>query len=209
MISENELIRRVKLKDEEAYRVLVDTYKDQLANYIYRIVWDEEIAKDLVQDTFIKVFLNIEKYEYITKFKTWLYTIATNLSINQWRRMKKRTVLSIQALTEKNITAEVSETIVKTKGHCPLSSLLDSERKTMINKALSSLKPKYKIPIILFDFEQESYESISEILDIPIGTVKSRIYRARILLKKKLQPYLDFKTEYHKEDTDKVWIAAR
>ncbi len=208
-MNENELIRRVKLKDEEAYTILIDTYKNQLSNFIYRIVWDEEMTKDLVQDTFIKVFLNIDKYEYITKFKTWLYTIATNLSINQWRRMKKRKILSIQALAENHISAPVSETISKPADDCPLDSLLVKERRQLINRALSTLKPKYKIPIILFDFEQQSYESISEILQIPVGTVKSRIHRARLLLKKKLQPYIDFNIEYHKEDTKKQWIAAR
>jgi RNA polymerase sigma-70 factor (ECF subfamily) len=208
-MNEHELITRVKLKDEEAYTILIDTYKDQLANYIYRIVWDEEMAKDLVQDTFIKVFLNIDKYEYITKFKTWLYTIATNLSINQWRRMKKRRILSLQALAENNITAEVEETISKPASECPLGTLLAKERRQIIKNALSTLKPKYKIPIVLFDFEQQSYESISEILNIPIGTVKSRIHRARVLLKKKLEPYMDFNMEYHEEDTKKQWIAAR
>lgn len=208
-MEENELIRRVKLKDEEAYRILVETYKNQLSNFVYRIVWDEEMTKDLVQDTFIKVFLNIDKYEYITKFKTWLYTIATNLSINQWRKNKRRKILSIQALTDNNITAQVEKTITKTKDDCPVKSLLTEERRKIINDALASLHPKYKIPIVLFDFEQQSYESISEILSIPIGTVKSRIHRARLLLKKKLKPHLDFDSEYHREDGEKQWIAAR
>jgi len=208
-MDEAELITRCKNRDENAFRVLIEQYKTNLASFIYRIVWDEELTQDLVQETFIKVFLNIHKFEYIARLKTWIYTIATNLSINEWRKQKRRKIFSIQHILQERGAGSFDDIGLLSHEDSPLQNVMSMEKSKYINKALQSLPPKYRIPIILFEIEQEPYEAIAEILHIPIGTVKSRIHRGRMLLKKKLQPYLDIDVQTNHEESDKAWIAAR
>ena len=166
----------------EAYELLVKRYKDPLMNFVYRFVGDRDVCTDVVQDTMIKFYLNKDSYRSFAKFSTWIYTIAGNLAKNELKRRRRRTILSIDNNDdEKSIQIE-------DKAFLAPDRATDSEIKNeIIQNALLKVKPVYREVVILRDIQDLSYEEISEITGLAIGTVKSRINRGRAHLQKLLK----------------------
>ena len=166
----------------EAYELLVKRYKDPLMNFVYRFVGDRDVCTDVVQDTMIKFYFNKDSYRSFAKFSTWIYTIAGNLAKNELKRRRRRTILSIDNNDdEKSIQIE-------DKAFLAPDRATDSEIKNeIIEKALLKVKPVYREVVILRDIQDLSYEEISEITGLAIGTVKSRINRGRAHLQKLLK----------------------
>jgi RNA polymerase sigma-70 factor (ECF subfamily) len=190
ILSDHALIEATKEGDEAAFAEIVGRYRNPITNYLFRFLNDYEEAVDLAQETFVRVYFAIERYHTEYAFSTYIYRIATNLAISEIRRRKRRSVLSLTGLFQ----AEGDETTEFQPPDTRIlqdESMVDDERSAVIAKAIATLPPKYRVPIVLRDIEGKSYEEIASILELGLGTTKSRISRARGLLKEKLKQYFD------------------
>lgn len=188
ILSDHELIEATKNGDEAAFAVIVSRYRNPITNYLYRFLNDYEEAVDLAQETFVRVYFAIERYHTEYAFSTYIYRIATNLAISELRKRKRRTILSLTGLFQSDVedTTEFQPTDEKP---LPDKDLIDDEQGRVIAKAIAALPVKYRTPIILRDIEGRSYDEIASILELGLGTTKSRISRGRALLKEKLKGY--------------------
>jgi len=182
-ITDEQLIKNFQNGDVDAFDKLVNKYKDRIYNFIYRFVRDVPMAEDLTQDTFLKLYTHKNSYREIAKFSTWLYTIAHNLAKTEFRKRNRRKTYSVSDLStaDREFAISSDKNIVIDKN----SSVQDFN--VAIMGSLSELSEEFQIMIILRDFQELSYEVISNIMEVPIGTVKSRINRGRIKLVKLLK----------------------
>lgn len=187
-LSDHALIEATKNGDEAAFTLIVTRYKNPITNYLYRFLNDYEEAVDLAQETFVRVYFAIDRYHTDYAFSTYIYRIATNLAISEIRKRKRRTVLSLTGLFQSE-DEEQTEFQPPDNRSRPDEDLVEDERSRMIAKAIAALPPKYRVPIILRDVEGRTYDEIAEILELGLGTTKSRISRGRGLLKEKLRHY--------------------
>lgn len=188
ILSDHALIEATKSGDEAAFASIVSRYRGPLTNYLYRFLNDYEEAVDLTQETFVRVYFAIDRYHTDYAFSTYIYRIATNLAISEIRKRKRRTILSLTGLFQ--IDAEdTTEYQPPDERSLPDQNLIENERDAVIAKAIAALPTKYRVPIILRDIEGKAYDEIAEILELGLGTTKSRISRARGLLKEKLKHY--------------------
>ncbi|HQZ83112.1 MAG TPA: sigma-70 family RNA polymerase sigma factor [Pyrinomonadaceae bacterium] len=187
--SDHELIEATKNGDESAFTEIVSRYKSPITNYLYRFLNDYEEAVDIAQETFVRVYFAIDRYHTQFAFSTYIYRIATNLAISEIRRRKRRRLFSISGIFAGD-KEEPTEFEIPDERRLPDDELLENERDTQIAKAIAALPEKYRIPIILRDVEGRTYEEVSAVMDLGLGTTKSRISRGRALLKEKLQEYL-------------------
>ena len=183
-LSDEILIKKFQEGDVGAYNQLVSRFKDRLLNFIYRFVNDLDLAEDLVQDTLLKLYTHKDSYREIAKFSTWLYTIAANLARTELRKKKRRKTFSVTELSR-----EDREFIIASSDVDPSEDLSSQNFEKSVQQALAELPDDFKTIIILRDIQELSYDEISKIVDVPLGTVKSRINRGRVklqqLLKKK------------------------
>lgn len=187
-LSDHELIERTKNGDEDAFAAIVGRYRNPITNYLYRFLNDYEEAVDLAQETFVRVYYAIDRYHTGYAFSTYIYRIATNLAISELRRRKRRKLFSLTGLFQGEGDDEV-EFQPADERPLPDKNVVDSEQDRVIAKAIAALPEKYRVPIILRDIEGRTYEEIAIILELGLGTTKSRISRARGLLKEKLKHY--------------------
>ena len=187
-LSDHDLIEATKNGDEAAFAVIVGRYRNPITNYLYRFLNDYEEAVDLAQETFVRVYFAIDRYHTDYAFSTYIYRIATNLAISEMRKRKRRTMLSLTGLFQTDVedTTEFQPTDERS---LPDKDLIDDEQGRVIAKAIATLPPKYRVPVILRDIEGKTYEEIASILELGLGTTNSRISRARGLLKEKLRNY--------------------
>jgi len=181
-LSDEELINKFQNGDTAAYNQIVFRYKDRLLNFIYRFLNDLDRSEDLVQDTFIKLYTHKDSYREIAKFSTWLYTIAANLARTELRKLKRRKTFSITELSRDD-----REFIISSPESDPNDQELINNFENNIQSALTELQDDFKTIIILRDIQELSYDEISKIVEVPLGTVKSRINRGRIKLQKLLK----------------------
>lgn len=187
-LSDHELIEATKDGDEAAFAVIVGRYRNPITNYLYRFLNDYEEAVDLAQETFVRVYFAIERYHTDYAFSTYIYRIATNLAISELRKRKRRTLLSLTGLFQSEAD-DVTEYQPADEKALPDENVIGDERDRVISRAIATLPPKYRVPVILRDIEGRSYEEIAKILGLGLGTTKSRISRARALLREKLKNY--------------------
>lgn len=174
-VSDKELMEKVKSEDTSAFSVLVDRYKVRLLNLIYRMLQNKDEAEDILQEAFLRVYRERQSYDPTYAFSTWIYTITLNLCRNELKKRKRFKFFGIDLI--KNNREYASEGVKNT----------DRLSSTMEN-AIGSLGVKYRTVFLLRDVNQLSYEEISQSLGIPMGTVKSRVNRARLMLRDKLRP---------------------
>jgi len=172
------LIRRVQNGDMVAFNEIVDRYKDRLMNAIYRMIQSEQEAEDIVQETFLRVYQHRKSFDFRHCFSTWLYTIALNLARNELRKRKRFKFFDIF-----DMQGHENEIAVEMK--------LPSNLPNVLEQAITSLPEKYKMAFILRDVQEQPYEEVAKIMNIPLGTVKSRVNRARALLREKLKPRME------------------
>ena len=180
--SDEELILRFQKGDEQSYIELVNRYRDRLINFIYRFVNDIESAEDIVQDALIKVYTHKHYYKNIAKFSTWIYTIAANLAKAELRKRKTRKVTNLSQMSKEDRDYELPADQPDTD-----QSIESEFIQKRIQSAIQKLPLHFRTVTILRDIQELSYEEISKIVDVPLGTVKSRINRARIQLQKELK----------------------
>lgn len=176
---EKELIKKVKNGNKFAFNTLVKNYQQKIYHLARRIVMNHEDADEVVQETFIKAYINISKYSEEYKFYTWLYRIAVNTSLTLLKKKKYRGV-SLEKLTEDGH-------FQPTSGDDTQQSSRNSELKKLVKEALKSLSPQLRTVFILRTWEEMSYKEIAQTLKISEGTVMSRLNRARDKLRKILK----------------------
>ena len=187
--SDHALIEATKSGDEAAFGEIMDRYRSPITNYLYRFLNDYEEAVDLAQETFVRVYFAIDRYHTQFAFSTYIYRIATNLAISEIRRRKRRRLMSLTGLFQSDDDIQVEFQPPDTR-KLQDAELVEDERSQVIARAIAALPEKYRIPVILRDIEGRSYDEIAEIMQLGLGTTKSRINRGRGLLKEKLQHYL-------------------
>jgi RNA polymerase sigma-70 factor (ECF subfamily) len=185
-ISDEDLIEKFQRGDLYAYELIVKRYKDQLLNFVYRFLGNQEEAEDVVQETFLRVYRNRHAYQRVAKFSTWIYTIAGNLARTELRRRHRRRFFSLSSLGVDDKEYEISDEMLNPERHT--NTVLSEE---IIQREINKLSDKFREVIILRDIQELSYEEISKIIRVPIGTVKSRVNRARLRLQNRLKHLLD------------------
>lgn len=186
--TDEELIERFQGGDLYAFDLLVQHYKAQLLNFAYRFLGNQEEAEDVVQETFLRVFRNRSAYRRVAKFSTWIYTIAGNLARTELRRRKRRRFFSLSDMGLQEKDYEISDEVFN-----PESQTDGALKEEIIRAEIARLSPKFREVIILRDVQELSYDEISKIIRVPIGTVKSRVNRARLRLQSRLRNLLDKK----------------
>jgi RNA polymerase sigma-70 factor (ECF subfamily) len=180
---EKQLIKKVKRGNKEAFARIVDLYKTSVYNICLRMVKIPAEAEDLAQEAFLRAYTNIEKYEDDKKFSTWLYRIATNLSIDYLRKKRPGVYLDaeIPGADGVNMHAQLAS-----EDPLPDERVVHKETRDVVLQEIDRLPPKYRAAIILKYLEDLSLKEISDILGIPVATVKTRIHRGREALKERL-----------------------
>ena len=180
--TDEQLIARFQHDDEYAYDLLVKRYKDPLMSFIFRFVNDKTDAEDILQETFLRLYKNKHYYKEIAKISTWIYTIAGNLAKTELRKKRRRSFFSIHNFMDTEKDYELPD-----KGITPDREANSVITNSEIQKAIDKLSAKFKQVILLRDIQGFSYEEIAQIVNVPLGTVKSRVNRARLKLQQDLK----------------------
>jgi RNA polymerase sigma-70 factor (ECF subfamily) len=175
-MEEQELMRQVQSGDEMAFTEIVRRYKDKIVNFLWQLTGNYQVAVELSQETFMRVYFKADKYKPVAPLSSWIYTIASNLAKTEMKRSHRVSMVSLDdenyRYSERTAAKENPE---------------DSGMSDKLREALDSLHPRYRVPVILKDLEGFSQEEIAEILKKPLGTIKARISRGRDQLKKELE----------------------
>lgn len=183
--TDEELIAHFQNGDEQAYIVLVNRYKDRLINFVFRLVNDRDQAEDIIQDTMLKLYTHKHYYRNIAKFSTWIYTIAGNFAKTELRKKKTRKVTN-----NSHLGPEDRDYDPPSKDPSPEKLVERDYINTKIHEAIEKLPEHFRVVTVLRDIEKLPYEEISSIVEVPLGTVKSRINRARLQLQKDLKDFI-------------------
>ncbi len=187
-LSDEDLMARAALDDDQAFTELVRRYQMRVVHLVSRLLNDRQVSEDIAQEVFVRVHLHRKNYRTGSKFSTWLFTIAANLAKNEIRRRKRRrnwSSLDEMQETLKDASMQFADPKANRED--------DLEREQLsgvVGQAITMLPERYRIALVLRDIEGLAYEEIGLALKIPGGTVRSRINRARLMLKKKLEPWL-------------------
>jgi RNA polymerase sigma-70 factor (ECF subfamily) len=179
--SDEVLITLVHQGEHAAFRVLVERYQERIRNLIYSIFHEPGVVDDLSQEVFIKAYEALHQFRFQSSFYTWLYRIAVNKSRDELRKRKVRRWFSLQSMMESSDKELAAKIVAEPQ---------DNELQELLAAGLKSLPDKYRIAVTLKDVDGFSYEEIAEIMECEIGTVKSRLSRARAMLRKILGPLL-------------------
>ncbi|MFH1010156.1 MAG: sigma-70 family RNA polymerase sigma factor [bacterium] len=180
--TDEELIFAFQRGDVSAFEEIVRRYKDPLYNFTNRLLGDSIYSEDIVQETFLRVYRNKNRYHQIAKFSTWIYTIASNLAKTELRRRRIRNFFSISSKGADERDYDLLD--VGTDVEREVDGVLKNE---IILREINALPAHFREAVLLRDVENFSYEEISQILKVPLGTVKSRVNRGRSRLQKKLR----------------------
>lgn len=196
---DDELMQRFQTGDEDAFNLLVRRHQQPLINFIARFTGDRDNAEDLAQETFIRIYKAADRYKRgRAQFKTWMYLIAKRLCMNEMRNRGRRDRFRVDNIaTNDNVhstNADQIDIIATAPADAAFQPEVVLERKELrnaIQKAIAELPEQYRFPLILRDVQGLSYDEIGEILELRSGTTKSRINRARLMLKDKLKPFME------------------
>src|ERR1043165_2951556 len=189
-VTDHALLEATRAGDEAAFAELVSRYRNQITSYIYRMLNDYDGAVDMAQETFVRVYLAVDRYQTSYAFSTYIYRIATNLAISELRKRKRRRLVSLTGFFQQSDGSEPKEFNPPDGRPLQDSDLVDTERRNAVQRAIGTLPEKYRAPLILRDVDGRSYDEIAKILETSEGTVKSRISRARGFLREKMRAYL-------------------
>jgi RNA polymerase sigma-70 factor (ECF subfamily) len=189
-LSDHELIEAAKQGDESAFAEIVSRYRNPLTNYLYRMLNDYDEAVDFAQEALVRVYFALDRYHTEFAFSTYIYRIATNLAISEIRKRKRRRLMSLSTFFGGD-DDESGEFHPPDERELQDDGLLRSERTKIIERAIAALPDKYRAPIVLRDVQELSYEEVAAVLGLGLGTTKSRISRARGLLREKLKVYFE------------------
>jgi RNA polymerase sigma-70 factor (ECF subfamily) len=177
-MTDDVLMQRVREGDDDAFAEIVDRYKNSLVNYLTHLVRSRDRAEEIAQDAFVRLYKSAANYRERERLGPYLFRIATNLTVSEIRRERRWTLLLPR------LGASTS-----THSPSPDANLVTDEIQRHVAAALDRLPIKYRAPLVLFEIEEWSYDEIARALDIRVGTVKSRISRARELMRRSLAPW--------------------
>lgn len=191
---ETRLVEGLRAGEESAYEALIQQFQQPVYNLVARLLADPAEACDVVQEVFLKVFRKIGSFRGDSSLKTWIYRIAVNEAHNhsRWHGRHQRNQVGLEEAGE---ARSVSEGLVS-PGVSPYEYVLGQERQHMLEAALAELNPAFRSVLVLRDLEDLSYEEISQILQLPLGTVKSRILRGREALRRSMERLMEAKAEF-------------
>ena len=179
------LIRTFLKGDETAFEVLFKKYREQVARLVYSISKQESLVDDVVQEVFLLVYRHLPKFRQQAAFKTWLYRITFNETLRQLNKSKKWQPLPEGEMEPANLPSTL---VIFESGDSPERVLIDGQQQAIVQNALKKIKPAHRAILVLYYLEDLSVQEIGEILEIPEGSVKSRLYYARHNLKNALAP---------------------
>lgn len=186
--SDEVLIRQFQGGSASAFDEIVRRYRSPLFSFVYRIIGDPAFAEDLLQETFIRVWTNRDSYREVARFSTWIYTIAGNLAKSELRRRNIRRWTTLGGASSSDDDDRPLE--VADESADPHRDLERRNIQRRVNEEIAKLPLVFRQAVILRDVQELSYEEIGEILNIPLGTVKSRVNRGRLRLQKRLKDLL-------------------
>lgn len=189
-LEEAEWVHRTRMGDSAVFGRLVVRYQDRVFNTCLRIVGDRAEAEDLTQEAFMKAFASIDRFDGRASFYTWLYRIAVNLCLSARRKNSRRACSSDAGWTHSGGGQEGGDRSLAVEGPTPLEEASRAEQHRHVLAALAELDDEHRTVVVLRDIESLDYAEIAETLNVPTGTVKSRLHRARLALREKLGPIL-------------------
>ena len=169
-LTDEKLVTKIQSGKTDLFSVIIDRYEDRLFRYAKNIIKDENKAIDIVQDSFIKTYVNLNGFNTTKKFSSWIYRITHNESLNAIKKYHKEIAIPEDVDFQSSDDTE--------------EEFIQRETVEKVNKCLDNIPILYSEPLVLFFIEEKSYEEISDILQIPMGTVATRISRAKIIMKK-------------------------
>ena len=186
---EQKLIRRLRLRDEDAFRQLVLLYQNKVFLLVFRMLGDRQEAEDISQEVFITVFKSIDSFRGEAKFSTWLFRISTNLCKNRLKYLKRRARGKLQPL-ENTPAAELNHPLNSTPAQ-PDKVAQGNELEGAVQRAMKEIDDEFRVLIVLRDIQGMPYSEIADITGLNQGTVKSRLHRARAALRNSLRRHYD------------------
>jgi len=187
---ERSLLRRLRDRDERAFRELLELHKDRVYNITFRMLGNRAEAEDVAQEVFISVFKTIDQFREESKFSTWLYRVAVNHCKNRIKYLARRHDRDRDELDETSHQANGAVVRAPVRAAQPDRALQGAQMERLLQEAIANLDDDHRIVVVLRDIEDLSIEEICDITGLPDGTVKSRLHRARLALRKKLQRHV-------------------
>ncbi|HHU78280.1 MAG: RNA polymerase sigma factor [Caldicoprobacterales bacterium] len=186
MSDEARLLEEARAGSLSAFEELIGLYEKKIYNYCLRMTNSREDAEDLTQEVFVRVYRNLNKFRGKSRLSTWIYRIAHNVCIDQYRRTKAVSI----SISQPRGADDEREMELPAESPSPEEEIIRREEQERLLECISRLKPAYRTVIVLRDIQNHSYEEIAEILSLPLGTVKSHISRARAALREAVRPFL-------------------
>ena len=180
---DGQLVSAAQRGDQRAFGTLVERYQDRVYNTLLRVLGSREDALDVVQEALVQAYVSLGSFRGESQFYTWLYRIAMNLALSHRRRCRRPGRLAVSA---EEVKHRVGDEPVS-KQPAPIAGLIQAERAQIVQHALAEMGDSHCQILVLREMEECSYEQIAEILELPVGTVRSRLFRARVQLKEKLR----------------------
>jgi len=199
---EIELLRKAQHGDRSAYGQLVVAYQDRLYNALLRLVGDFDEARELTQEAFTRGLMKLQSFRGDASPYTWLFRIAVNLAISHLRKVQRHRVFSLDSPSPNgngrrhdrdDQAASLADRIAKAQGELPPDALETRERHEQVLAALGRLDAEYRAVLVMRDIEGFDYQQMADVLALPLGTLKSRLFRARLALRDELRAYLSEK----------------
>jgi RNA polymerase sigma-70 factor (ECF subfamily) len=195
MTEEDALVAALRQGVGEAYEILIQRYQQPVYNLVYRLMNDPSDAFDIVQEVFLKVFKNIGNFRGSSSLKTWIYRIAVNEAYNHRRWFSRHQRREVALGPEEGVRTHADS--LADPSRTPFDQAADHETFALVEAALDKLNPKFRAVVVLRDIEDLSYEEIATVLNVSIGTVKSRILRGREALRRILEGRLEPEANLH------------
>ena len=189
---EDALVTALSQGAEDAYEILIQRYQQPVYSLVCRLMSDPGDAPDIVQEVFLKVFRNIGAFRGSSSLKTWIYRIAVNEAYNHRRWFCRHQRQEVALASEEGTPHHISG--MTDPGRSPFEQAADQEARALVEQALEKLNPKFRAAVVLRDIEDLSYEDIAAVLEVSLGTVKSRIMRGREALRKILEGRLELES---------------
>ncbi|MEP6923077.1 MAG: sigma-70 family RNA polymerase sigma factor [Pyrinomonadaceae bacterium] len=188
--SETDFLDRLKSGDSTAFDILINRYSGDIYSLLFRLTQNHEEARDLAQETFLRVVQSVKSFRGDASLKTWLFRIAINQARNRrrwWMARRQNATFSLDAERSEDDSTSLHDTLADNSQATPEDEILRREQSERLHQALKELTPNFREAVVLRDIEEFSYEEIADALQTSVGTVKSRIARGREELRKKLK----------------------
>src|SRR5688572_11714318 len=185
---ERSLLRRLKNRDERAFREMLAEHRDRVYNITFRMLGNRAEAEDVAQEVFITVFKTIDSFREEAKFSTWLYRVAVNHCKNRIKYLARRHDRDRDELDD---TTQAAGDGAPAMARAPDRALEGAQLEVLMQAAINTLDDEHRVLVVLRDVEDLTIEEICEITGLPDGTVKSRLHRARLVLRKKMQRHVE------------------